>query len=584
MDLEKNLIYEFEGRRIDPVRRELLHQGRPVAMFPRCFDALLLFIEKRGVLLDKDFLLKSLWPHVVVDENSLAKLISELRRALGFGPKDGSCIETVARRGYRFNAQVLVHRRSVLPGTPAARPDEIHSLAVLPFSFLNPLADDECLGVGLADALIARLGKMRFTRVRPTSSIIRFATSAIDPVGAGRELNVDAVIAGGIRRAGSIVRVSVQLVSVTAEAVLWAETFDAEHAGTLELEDSIAARVAPALTLALARNERVPEGRRRTAHADAYEHFVRGRYLATKRTRETLLEATRCYEQAISIDPAFARAYGCLGESWVILGIRGAVSQSRPPREVMPKARAAAEKALDLDSSLSEAHATLGHVLFVYEWQRAEGLRELELAIDLDPGNQNARHWYGVLLAAFDRFDDAVAALHRALDIDPLSVIVNANLGFTLYRAGRLDEAIAKLRHTVAMEPTQVMSRYRLGLALEQARQYDAALIQFEAMNPSADDPLAFTAIARTRALRGEIAESRRLLADIERMRRVTYIPSSTIADVHVALGDHDKAFDELERAIDERAPAAIWLKQERRWDPLRTHPRFNALLARVEP
>src|SRR5262245_29391189 len=245
----------------------------------------------------------------------------------------------------------------------------------------------------------------------------------------------------------------------------------------------------------------------------------------------------------------------------------------------MPKARAAAEKALAMDDSLSEAHASLGHALFVYEWKRDLGLAELERAIQLNPSNQSAHHWHAMCLAGVGRFDDALARIERARAIDPLAVIVNANIGFLLYRAGRVDEAVAKLRHTVAMEPAFVMTRYRLGLALEAQGQFEEALGEFEAMRPSREDPLALTAIARTRALMGERDEARRMLAELANIARTAYVPAAAIADIYVALGEHDDAITWLERGIEERAIVSVWLPFERHWDPLRSHPRFPELL-----
>jgi DNA-binding winged helix-turn-helix (wHTH) protein/Tfp pilus assembly protein PilF len=581
---ESNIVYEFAGRRVDPVRRQLTYLGKPVAMFPRCFDALLLLIERRGELLEKEYLLATLWPDVVVDENSLAKVISDVRRALGEAPKDTGCIATVSRRGYRFTAEVEVRERSATAHAGGSLADaalrrEVRSLAVLPFTFLNPLASDESLGLGLADALITRLGQLRHTRVRPTSSIARFATQSLAPAAAGRALEVDAVITGTIRRAGSKVRVGVQLVAVRDDAVTWAERFDAESAGALELEDSIAERVATALTLALARGEQPPQALRQAANADAYEHYIRARYLIAKRTRESLVAAIASLDRAIAIDPAFALAHAALGEAWIQLGIRAAVSQSMRPREVMPKARAAAERALALDEGLSEAHSSLGHVLFQYEWKREEGMREMRRAIELNPNNQNAQHWYAMQLGGVGRFEEALVQIERARDIDPLAVIVHANIGFLLYRAGRLDDAVAKLRHTVAMEPTFVMTRYRLGLALEELAQYDEAIEQFEAMRPSADDPLGWTAIARTRALMGQTDEARRILADVQAIARTNYVPAATCASIYVALGELERAMEHLELAVEERAIIAMWLPWERHWCPLHSHPRFPRLL-----
>jgi DNA-binding winged helix-turn-helix (wHTH) protein/tetratricopeptide (TPR) repeat protein len=575
------VIYEFAGRRLDPARRQLELGGKPVALFPRCFDALLLLVERRGELLDKDYLLQALWPDVVVDENSLAKVISDIRRALG-ETRDGGCIETVPRRGYRFVGKVGVQRPvTSTPVASGSQKEGIRALAVLPLTFLNPAPGDETLSIGLADALITRLGQLKHTVLRPTSSITRYAGSSVVPTEAGRELGVDAVITGSIRRAGTTVRVSVQLVSVAIDAISWAEKFDAEGSSTLALEDSIAERVVTALTLALARDA-PPAERRHRADPDAYEHYIRARYLIAKRTRASLQEAIACLERAIAIDPRFALAHAGLSEAWIQLGLRAAVSQSLRPRETMPKARAAAEKALALDEGLSEAHGTLGQVLVTYEWNRPAGIAELLRAIDLNPNNQNAQHWYAMALAGLGRFDEALVQIERALAIDPLAVIVNANVGYVLYRAGRIDEAVAKLRHTVAMEPSFVMTRYRLGLALEAQGHYQDALSEFEAMRPSATDPLGLTGIARTRALMGQREEARRLLDELQVIARTSYVPAATLADVHVALGEHDQAIEQLERAIEERAILALWLPTERHWDPLRTHPRFAPLLHRI--
>jgi DNA-binding winged helix-turn-helix (wHTH) protein/tetratricopeptide (TPR) repeat protein len=582
---EPNVVYEFAHRRVDMARREVLHMGRTIPMYPRCFDALLLLIEHRGTLLGKDFLMQALWPDVVVDENSLAKVISEVRRALGEGPRDAGCIVTIPRRGYRFVADVEVHRNAgtapVTSGGSQQQP-EIHALAVLPFSFLNPSAEDETLSIGLADALITRLGQLRRTVLRPTSSITRFADQRMAPADAGRALAVDAVIAGSVRRAGTTIRVSVQLVSVASDAVLWAEKFDAQSGTTLELEDSISDRVATALTLTLARGERPPVAQRQAADPDAYEHYIRGRYLISKRTRDALVEAVARMERAIAIDPQFALAHAGLSEAWVQLGLRAAVSQSLRPREVMPKARVAAEKALALDDSLSEAHATLGQVLFTYEWKRDDGIAEFLRAIELNPNNQNAQHWYAMALGGLGRFDEALAQIQRALAVDPLAVIVNANVGFLLYRAGRLEEAVAKLQHTVAMEPGFVMTRYRLGLALEALGRYQEAIAEFEAMRPSDTDPLGLTAIARTLALMQHRDDARRELHHVIEIARNTYVPSVLIAGIYFALDEVDRAMEYLERGVEERAISLLWLPFDRYWNRLHGNPRFSRVLASI--
>jgi len=248
----------------------------------------------------------------------------------------------------------------------------------------------------------------------------------------------------------------------------------------------------------------------------------------------------------------------------------------------MPKARAAAEKALTLDDTLSEAHAALGQVLFIYEWKRDAGMRELRRALELNPNDQNAAHWYAMALAGTGRFDEALAQIQRARDIDPLAPMVHANVGFILYRAGRHHEAVEQLRNFVAIEPGFVMGRYRLGLACEASGLHDEALENFRAMRPSADDPLAFTAIARTLALMGRQDEARQELARLLEIARTTYVPAALIAGVYVALGDVERTFEFLERGVEERAITLMWLPLDQHWESLRGDPRFARLLTNI--
>ncbi len=583
MSENPHLVYEFGGRVLDPARRQLTHAGKAVALFPRCFDALLLLVERRGELLDKDFLLQALWPDVVVDENSLAKVISELRRALGEGPREGGSIVTIPRRGYRFVGEVAVHRQvDRAPAASVSPRAEIRSLAVLPFQIAGALPGDESLGLGLADALITGLGQLRRTLLRPSSSVARFTDVALTPSAAGRELGVDTVISGRVRRAGETVRVSVQLVSVAGDTVLWAEKFDLQNSDALALEDAIAGHVAEALTLTLARGERPPAPRRYTGDPDAYEHYMRGRYLWNKRTRDSLLLAVQSFERAIAIDPGYALAHAGMAIAWIHAGIRGVVSQSFRPREVMPKARAAAEKALALDDGLSEAHAALGHVLFLYEWKREEGMRELQRAMELNPNDLHATHWHAIALAAVGRVDEALVQIQRARDIDPLAVIIHANVGFILCLAGRFPEAVEHLRQTVVLEPGFVMSRYRLGVACEASGRLDEALEQFRAMNPTEQDPLAYAAIARTLARMGRESEAREELARVMNFARTTYIPAALIAGVHLALGDADGTFEYLERAVEERGITPLLLPLAPDWLKLRDDPRYTRFLERI--
>ena len=209
-------------------------------------------------------------------------------------------------------------------------------------------------------------------------------------------------------------------------------------------------------------------------------------------------------------------------------------------------------------------------------------MRELQRAMELNPNDTNANHWYALALACVGRFDEALLQIQRARDIDPLAVMIHANAGVILCLAGRFQQAVEHLRQTVALEPGFVMSRYRLGLACEACGLFDAALEQFQAMNPTEQDPLAYAAIARTLARMGRESEAREELARVMAITRTTYVPAALVAGVHLALGDAERTFEHLERAIEERGITPLLMPLARDWQPLRTDPRFASFLQRV--
>jgi tetratricopeptide (TPR) repeat protein len=209
-------------------------------------------------------------------------------------------------------------------------------------------------------------------------------------------------------------------------------------------------------------------------------------------------------------------------------------------------------------------------------------MRELRRALELNPNDVNANHWYAIALGGVGRFDEALAQMQRARDVDPLAVMIHANVGFTLCLAGRISEAVAHLRQTVALEPGFVMSRYRLGVACEACGLYDEALEQFHAMNPSEQDPLGYAGIARTLARMGREAAAREELARILAIARITYVPAALIAGVHLALGDAERTFEHLDRAIEERGITSLLMPLEHDWRQLHGDPRHARVLERI--
>ena len=283
------------------------------------------------------------------------------------------------------------------------------SAAVLPFSDLGAGAASEHLAIGLADAVIGRLSRIRSLVVRPTGSVLRYAAQEKDPARAARELNVDFIVDGSIRRSGDRLRFSVQLVSAATGGTLWAATFDEHMRDIFAVEDSIASRVAVELAPRLSGAERQSLSRRETENLEAYQLYLKGRFFWSKRTAEGCHRAIEYFEHAIGLDPNYALAHVGVADSWVMLALQVALMRGEAPHETMPKAKAAVAHALRIDNALSEAHASLGQISVFYDWDWAAAERAFLRSLELNPHYLNARHWYAMALSIMQRHDEARA-------------------------------------------------------------------------------------------------------------------------------------------------------------------------------
>ena len=319
------------------------------------------------------------------------------------------------------------------------KPENSKSLAVLPFNFLNLVStedtDDRFLGIGLADALITRLSKVRKFVVRPTSSIQSFGDGHIDPVRAGKELNVDYILDGSIKKANNRLRVTVQLLDVAENAAVWATSIDEMVSDVFTLEDTLANKVIEVLLPHLTSEEREEFEKRGTEIPEAFEHYLRGRYQFNSFTEDGFAKAFVSFHSAIAADPNYAHAYSGIADYYNWLGILGVL----PPQECFLPAIDAAKKAVELDANLSEANASLGFSLHAgnYEWSRAE--HHLLRAIELNPSNANAYVWYAIVLYTEGRFLEGLQYANRSVDLDPLTPFNHHNVawGFTTHAATR---------------------------------------------------------------------------------------------------------------------------------------------------
>lgn len=604
--------YAFGPFQLDTRERRLLRHGEVVPLTLKAFDLLQVLVENQGRLLHKEELLRRVWPDAIVEENNLTVTISALRKALDEGPTDRQYIETVPRRGYRFVADLRASADSPessrsRPGRrvrafalgamalaalaaagavawvwkrspPATTSMPVRSMAVLPFRSLTN--DGEYLGLGIADALITRLGSTKQLLVRSTGSVQKYTKPGLDPVAAGRELQVDSVLEGSIQTSGDRLRTTVRLLRVGDGSTLWAGTFDERLPDIFSVQDSISQRVAGALALELTGTQRRLLTRRDTSDSEAYHLYLKGRFFWNKRTRDGFERGVAYFQQAAEKDPSYALAYSGLADSHIGMTFYHYAS----PQAAMPLARVAALKALAIDDSLAAAHASLAHVKTNYEWNWAEAERLSRTAIALEPAYATAHQWFGIhYLAPMGRMEEAVAEARRAQQLDPLSPVFNAFVGAALYFGRRYDEAIDECRKAIDLHPDFGVAHWYLGRAYLQKGRLHEALAELQtAVTLSGGSPLMKGTLGVAQAQAGDRAAAQRTLAELEKLRAESYASALDLADIHVALGDRERAFRWLDQAAAERAFHLIHLKVWPELDPLRPDSRFKALILRL--
>lgn len=504
MSKSDNRKYRFGDFEIDASNHELLREGRRVQLKPKAFDLLLMLVENRGQLIEKDSLMLSLWPDTVVEEANLTQTIYLLRKTLG----EDSFIETLPRRGYRFRGQVeeigdeemIVAERTRTRIVIRREEVEEITLAVLPFKSLGAADIDDYLGLGIADALITRLSRIPQLAVRPTSAIALFAHSETDPVVTGNLLKVENVLEGNIRRSGERIRVTAQLIDVGAARTLWAEKFDEEFTDIFTIEDRVSERIADSLSLRLARQERSLLLKRHTDSVEAHRLQMKASYYAQKMTPEGLKAAIDTLNQAIEVDPNFALAYASIARCHVFLSYFRGV----PPRECYQQAREAAVKALELDETLAEAHIAMAAVKRDYEWNWQGATAEYHRALELSPNSASIHFDYGFYLLNRRREEEAEKEILRALELDPVSIPLNAYLGLAYYYMRRYDRAVEQCRWATEMAPGFFASHWFMGWAYQQQGDHDRAIEAIEKAVSLADIPELIAPLGHAYALAGE--------------------------------------------------------------------------------
>jgi len=464
------------------------------------------------------------------------------------------------------------------PGVTAdPRESAIESIVVLPFTSSGGDANLAYLADGLAESVTSNLSRLNGLRVMARSSADRYKGTT-DPLQAGRDLGVRAVLVGAVAPRGDTVTINLELIDVADGRQLWGEQYPRPLSDLVRLQSDISRAVAEHLRPALTGAEQANLQRVPTANADAYQLYLRGRYYAHQLTDESLRTAVDLYSQALQKDPQFVMAHVALAETYIAQGV-----DFLPAREVMPKATAHAVRALELAPDSADAHAALGIVKLVYDWDWKGAQQELTQAHAMDsPTIESftcALHYADPL----GRNQDAVAALQSAVAAEPQSLPSNLELGCASYYGRDYDQAIRQFRGTLALYPNHASAQYFLGRAMVQKGELAAAISQLEdAKRTSGSWPPIVAELGYAHARDGQRAEARTALNELGEQARRRFVDPYLIAAVHIGLGDKDAAIAALHQAVEARSGWLPWLKVEPKWDPLHGDARFHELLRQV--
>lgn len=610
---------------------ELRKHGVRLKLQQQPFQVLAMLLERPGQTVTREELRNRLWTaETFVDfDHGVNKSINRIRDALGDSATSPRFVETVARRGYRFIADVTAvegasEARIGVPVAPAdesappvpspaptgrlrrsylwpitgialalasivvvawalqlraPQPAPIRSLAVLPLENLSGDNSQEYFADGMTDELIAILGQISALRVISRTSVMPYKRARKGLPQIARELNVDAVVEGTVLRSGDQVRITAQLIEARDDKHLWSDSYEGDLRDALTLQNTVARAIAEQIRISVNPQEQATLKQRKVVDPEAYEAYLKGRYFWNKRTGDDFEKAVEYFNRAIERDPGYAQAFSGLADTYALLGDweYGVLA----PKDALPRAKAAAVRALQLDNTLGEAHTSLAFCLEAFDWDLQSADTEFRRGIELNPGYATAHHWYAWHLSLLGKNNDAIAELKKAQNLDPLSLIINADLAELLLIAHFTNESIQQSRKTIEMDVNFPLAHNQLAAAYLQAQRHAEAIAELQtAVRLSAGSPTCIANLARAFAVSGRRNEALQLLGDLKKRSRTSSSNASEIAVIYAALGDNDQAMTWLETGYQERFNPSVLLRPG--FDPLRADPRFQDLERRV--
>lgn len=627
---------EFE---LDLRAYELRRSGQPLRLERIPMDLLLLLVREKEQLVTRDQIVEKIWgKDVYVDaDTSINTAVRKIRHALRDDPEKPRFIQTVTGKGYRYIGLVSPGEASPItqePPAPAAgvaaeplarskpsqlrlrgwtlgaalltiavfiaaavgvylrwRRPQIRSgtaearimLAVLPFENLTGDTGQEYFSDGLTEEMISQLGNLdpKHLGVIARTSVMHYKNSGFPLDRIGTELQVQYVLEGSVRRDANNVRVTAELIQVKDQTHLWARQYDRHLQDLLALQGEIAREIADEIQLTIdSRKKQAGAPAQPAVSAEAYDAYLKGQYFWNKRNPEAFKQAIHYFQQAIDIEPNYARAYAGLADSYALLS---GYDSSVPSDVVMPKARAAAVRAIELDQNLAEGHTALAVIAQNYDWDWQTAEREYKRAIELTPNYATAHHWYGEFLALQGRFDEAFREIERARQLDPLSLIIGADYGAILYYARQYDRSIEQFQAVLDMEPSFRRAHVMIWPLVEKGfyKRALAALDEWERKGTETKASVeSIRAYVYFRA--GDTAQGQKALARLNRLYRAEPLDPAIMFNGYVATGDRDSTIFWLDKACTAHSSGITNLKVNPAFDSLRGDPRFVSILQRM--
>lgn len=600
-------------------------------------ELLILLVERQGDLVTREEIAKRLWGEdVFVDvDHSINVAVRKIRVVLRDDPDKPRFVETIVGKGYRFAAPVtskngdhtlppetMVRARTEIPlsshesaapvktgitsrtlavlcggvatlifiaglwvlrrakNTIVSQPPPIRSIAVLPLKNLSGDSTQEYLADGLTEDLIGRLAVVPGLRVISRTSSMHFKDAQLSVPEIAKALQVDAIVEGSVIREGNQIRVHAQLIRAASDEHIWAGEYEREYRSVLTLEEEVAGNIAGRIQANLAPLVRTKSAHLRAVDPGAYEDYLKGRYYFNLRTVDALNKSVEYFQRAIGKDPSYALAYSGAADTYALLGFRGRL----PSKDVLARAKTAALKAIELDESLADPHASLAFVVETHEWDWARAEREYKRALELNPDDARAHHWYAGYLTYVGRINDGIAEEMRARELDPLSLPINNALSGRFLAAGRYDEALQQVQKTLELDSHFPQAHQTLGWVYLNTGNHDSAIREFRnALQLSGpDDSDLMLDLGFACAVKGERNEARQILAKLKVLHQKGLAASGSIGILYGALGESDEAFAWLQQAYAERDPELTYIKIGRRFEPLRHDPRYQELVRRV--